>query len=386
MSSMNLPAIQGISLAANLRHETLIIPSTSQPNFGSYFIIDIKDKNIVLNGINLQFITSAISGTYTGTAVFNPCLNWFTRIEIVMNGQVIDTVYPSEQFLRNQLLMDDEDRVSTNIAMGRYDSTAQRTILTSTTTTNTFYMPLKTFIGEARPNLLTEQHQIQLRIYMDTLANNITSTTGTPVATILSCAAFCNVTRLDTNSAMMRYNDMMSSPYHTFIHDTRYATFSVPSGTLTTTIVLTPIVGNITALLFTVRATTVGVGAWNFTQLASWAINDAQSTNIVGGSALPASYCANILNRDWSKSSYNTETSFNSATNNAANYYMWSLSVDPVAAMLDGQALTSRRFIGAEQLILNFPTTTTTAVQVDVYAWVESVLEQGVGYVKKLSF
>ena len=179
---------------------------------------------------------------------------------------------------------------------------------------------------------------------------------------------------------------MLSNPYHTFIHDTRYATFSVPSGTLTTTIVLTPIVGNITALLFTVRATTVGVGAWNFTQLASWAINDAQSTNIVGGSALPASYCANILNRDWSKSSYNTETSFNSATNNAANYYMWSLSVDPVSAMLDGQALTSRRFIGAEQLILNFPSATGAAVQVDVYAWVESVLEQGVGYVKKLSF
>ena len=193
------------------------------------------------------------------------------------------------------------------------------------------------------------------------------------------------MSRLDATSAASILQDMTLSPHHSIIHDTRYGTFTVPTGSLSSTIVLTPIVGNVTALLFTVRSATTGAGAWNYTQLASFAILDATSTNIVGGQALPASLCANILNRDWCKSSYNTETSFYSAANNAANFYMWSFSADPVAALSNGQALTSRKLTGSEQLILNFQSALGSAVTVDVYAYIESIVEQGPSHVKKMS-
>ena len=194
INGLNLPGIQTLSLPSDLRHETIIIPSTSLPAFGSFFIIDIKDRNIVLNNITLQFITSAISGTYTGTAIFNPCINWFTRIEIVMGGIVIDQIFPNEQFLRNQLLQDDEDRVSTTIAMGRYDNSVKRTIMSSTTTTNTFYCPLRVswinewyafnlmssilIIAEGGSNLVTLQNALHERMVA----------TGVPVVAVILLA------------------------------------------------------------------------------------------------------------------------------------------------------------------------------------------------------
>lgn len=385
VGGLNLRCTQSVSLPSDLRHETLIIPSSSLPTWGGYFTVDIRERNIILNNITLQMNVSAVAGT-TLVGYFSPAIYHFTRIDIVQGGNVIDTIFNNEQFLRNQLLEYDEDRLSSNITMGLYSNSTQRTLLSSQSTTNTFYIPLKTYFDECKPNLLSDQHNVQLRIYMDTLANVFTVTSGTLVsAPILSCSAICKVSRLDATSAASILQDMTLSPHHSIIHDTRYGTFTVPTGSLSSTIVLTPIVGNVTALLFTVRSATTGAGAWNYTQLASFAILDATSTNIVGGQALPASLCANILNRDWCKSSYNTETSFYSAANNAANFYMWSFSADPVAALSNGQALTSRKLTGSEQLILNFQSALGSAVTVDVYAYVESIVEQGPSHVKKMS-
>jgi hypothetical protein len=71
--------------------------------------------------------------------------------------------------------------------------------------------------------------------------------------------------------------------------------------------------------------------------------------------------------------------------NNSANVYCWSFSSDPVSAITYGRALSSRQFIGNEQLQLTFTSALAANVQVDVYALTESILEQGSGYVKKIS-
>jgi hypothetical protein len=52
---LNIPEYQHSSFAENVRHETVIIPSTSQVAFGSYSIFDFKEKACLLNDIVLQF-------------------------------------------------------------------------------------------------------------------------------------------------------------------------------------------------------------------------------------------------------------------------------------------------------------------------------------------
>ena len=86
------------------------------------------------------------------------------------------------------------------------------------------------------------------------------------------------------------------------------------------------------------------------------------------------------------KSSYHSETAFGVAANsNGANYYCWSFSADIVGALQGGQALSSRKMTGQEQLQLTFPSTLTSQIQVDIYALTESVIEQGLMEVRKVS-
>lgn len=382
---LNLPIGQAVSIPVGLRHETLIIPSSSTPSFGGFFTIDIRQKNILLNNITLQFNCSAISGTGV-TGYFNPAHYFFQRIEVIQNSNVIDTIYGNQQFLLDQILYFDEQRLALNQASGLYSSTAQRTLLSSTTTPNTLYVNLRTYFDQTKIAILTEQHAVQLRIYMDSFANVFTQTGGAipASATINSCNAILKVTTLDSDTANRRLQDMTVSPHHHIFHDVHYGTFSVPAGNLSTSIVLAPIVGNVASLMFTIRASTVGAQAWVYSQLASFAILSSSSENIVGGQVLPASLCANILNGDWVKSSYNTETSFG-VNDQKANVYIWSFSADPISALSYGQALTSRRMIGSEQLVLNFQSPLPAQVQVDVYAFVESILEVTPSSVKKIS-
>ena len=381
----NLPSSQALSLNPNIRHETLIVPASSIPAFGSYFTVDIRERNMLNHNITLQFVTSPVVGTNL-VGCFNPAWFWFTRVEVVQGSDVVDTYYNTQQFVLNQMLEYDEDRLSINNAAENYASTAQRTSLSSQTANNTVYCNLRTYFDQAKIASLTDCHNVQLRVYMDTLPNIFNVVSGTLIScSLLSCTAFCRVTRLDMNSASLRLEDMRVKKNHSVIHDTRYGTYTAPVGVTSTTIVLSAIVGNVAALFFTVRPSIVGANAFNFTQLANFSILDSASTNIVGGSALPASFAANILNKDWMKSSYNTETSFGTNNQNA-NVYMWSFSADPVNALTNGQCLSSRKMIGQEQLILNFTSALTTAVQIDVYAMTESLLEMTLSGVKKMSF
>ena len=380
---LNLPASQSITLPGGLKHETLIIPSSSIPAFGGYFNVDIREHNILLNNITLQFNTSAVTG---GTGYYNPGFFWFTRMEIVQGNSVLDTIYGNQQHLMNQLLFDDQDRLSTNNAAGNYANVTQRGLISSTSSTNVMYVNLQTYFDQCKLPILTDAHNVQLRIYMDTFANIFTTSTLTPSASINSVNAICKVTRLDGASAAQRMSDMRLAPQHSIFHELKYLPVTVPVGTSSTNIVLSSLVGNVAAIFFTVRPTITGVGAYTYLPIGSFAILDGASTNLVGGQALPASLCANILNRDWCKSSYHSETAFGVAANNTgANFYCWSFSADPVGAIQGGQALSSRKMLGQEQIQINFATALAAQVQVDIYAMTESVIEQGLMEIRKVS-
>lgn len=382
----NLSVSQAISLPTSVRHEILNVPSSSVPVFGSYFTIDIRDINIILHNITLQFVLGAVLGSVGMTGYFNPSVFFIDHVDIVQGGNIIQTVYAPEQFIMNQVLEFDEDRIAINNAGGNYSSVAQRTTLSSQTTTNTSYVNLKTYFDQVKMDLLTPSANVQLRVYMDTLQNNFTVTSGTLTSCpINACNAICRITRLKPESSQQRLGDMTLRNHHHIFHDLHYSTFTIPSGSLSSTTILSGVTGNVSALFFVVRASTAKEQKWVFKQIQSFALLNSSATNIVGGQPVASSLCANILNRDWCKSSYNTETSYGT-NDQSANFYCWAFSADIVSALTTGQALGSYKFTGQEQLQINLQSTLTGPCQVDVYSKVQSILEVTPYSVKKSSF
>ena len=68
---LNLPSKQSVSVPPNLRSEQITIPATSQPNWGSYIIFDIKECNTTISDLVLNFKVSAITGR-SGDAINYP--------------------------------------------------------------------------------------------------------------------------------------------------------------------------------------------------------------------------------------------------------------------------------------------------------------------------
>jgi hypothetical protein len=298
----------------------------------------------------------------------------------------MDTIYGNQQHLLQNMLFYDEDRLALNQASGPYNSVAGRTLLSSQTTTNTFYIPLRTYLNQAKMHLLNGTDACQLRIYVDSLQNIFSVTSGTLTTCNFNAAnLILDVTHLDQDETNNRIGDMAKYNHHWIFHTTSYFTATIPSGVSSATLILASIVGNVAGLIFTLRGFVVGTNAWNYTQLSSFHLLDAASSSLVGGQPLPAALCANILNAQWCQSSYNIETSFNPTTNNNANFYVYSFSSDFVDSITHGRSLGSRRFQGNEQIQLNFTAALGAQLTFDVYAMIENVCEQGTFSVKKIT-
>jgi len=235
----------------NMRNETIIIPSTSTPSFGSYFIFDMREKGCMLHDLGIEFKVGQITGQTLDLVNYlpryNPAIFWFTRIEIVQNSQVIDTIYPVQQFVHQQLFNDDPRRKLINHAEGAYDDTHQRFI--KSTRYSSYYVSLSTYFNQGHIPLMYPKDDIQLRVYMDTLSNIIvpnSASTGVPtiVNGTVSANLLAKVSRLQTNH-IQTIAKGHSRPNHYKFTETRFGTFAVTSSSLSTTIVLTPIVGTV---------------------------------------------------------------------------------------------------------------------------------------------
>ena len=366
------------------RIETVITPATSQVGFGSYFTIDYKELGVELLDCTLQFNFSALSGTTV--THFVPSYFFCSRIEWVQNGKVLDTYWPVEQFLRNQLYVEDEDRVFYNICAGAYQSTSQRVTMASTA--NSYYLPLRGLFKQGSPlPLLDISHNIQLRIYMDTLAN-ITAPAGAPVCTFNSCNLLTKVVRLRKNEIDVKTNEISKRPLHLKFSENRYMSSIVNSGVSSANIVLTGLNGRFSHIMFVVRpsASLVNDNCYQFTPIQSFAILDSASTNIVGGQSISNSEALLILNRDWALSTYSSENALSYGTDNKANVYLYSFCADPIDVMLQGKSSGMHRFLGNEQLQLTFQSTLGASVQVDIFGYNEAVLEIGKNYVERKDF
>jgi len=398
----------------HMRNETLLIPSTSQPNFGSYFIFDLKEKGCLLHDLGIEFITGPITGqtlnTTTLTPRFNPAIFWFTRIEIVINSQVIDTIYPLNQFVHHQLFNDDVKRQLINQSMGSYDSVQQR--FYKGAKTSKYHVNITTLFNQAHIPLLFQKDDIQLRVYMDNASNIIipdSAQSSVCSAGPIAANLIARVSKLHTPHAQALIKGHQRPNHYKFL-ETRFGTFAVTSSSVNTSIVLTPIVGTVSYFFFVVRSANQlgGDGAFTFLPISSWALLDATSTNIVGGQVITSDYSLRYLNKDWVSSTYTSEIAYdgdlvnvtglpaslqaiiNAGQNTGvkdtnAYVYFYSFSADPLESAKTGNGYNHHSFKGNEQLQITFVSAPTSSIQIDLYAMVESVLESSQSYSKKIS-
>ena len=389
---LNLSSKQAFNVPSNLKSEYVVLPSTSAPAFGSFFIFDIKDKNIILSDLIIQFNCSAITGVTTPPTNFPhfvPAFFFCSKIEVIINNVCIDTYYPLQQFIANQFGFHDEDRLLFNNLAGSYASVAQRFTLNAAG--SNYYLKLRSVFGEIHMPLLNESHQVQLRCYVDTLTNvvAVSSGGGTAAATINFANLICKVMKLPTELALSRLQQMNKAPEHNIYHSLRYAPFGgIAANTTTQTFIMTPFVGSVVAIFFVVRpvANLNRDESYQFTPIKDFQLLDGTSSNMNGGTVINSQVALNFLNSYNCKSSYPSEvaTSVNLAgavNDNKANVYCFSFSSNLVSALQEGILLGSKRFQGNEQLIINF-NAALAAPQLDVFCYTQSVLEQGGNYVK----
>lgn len=385
--ALNIPHHQVTGFESkSYKHEVIYTPAQSVPSFGSYYIIDFKEKNIKVHSIMLNYNVSPISNLSNGPIAnyprFTPVDFWHTRIEIIINNNIIDTLYPTLNFIERNLYELDDYRKIDNYASGNYLDGTNRSSLASYN--SNYYFNLKTFFNQNHMALLTSSHDVQLRVYMNTLTNIVeqSTLTGTPIATINSCQLITKVTRLSQSDVQSHLGQMMKIPMHLKYHSTSYQPFTIQAGTTQANLILSSIVGKVSVLYFVINPSGYNQSEYyNYTPLQQFAILDGASTNIVGGVDLLSNFNLLVQSKEWSKSSFLSE-SF--AQLNNSYVYSYSFSVDPVKSYETGGDYTTRQFNGTEQLKLVFPSALGSTTQVDVYALLSSVVEQTHVSVQKL--
>jgi hypothetical protein len=367
------PEAQYSSDYAPMATETVIIPTTNTPSWGSMFTIDLREQAIILQKLTLQFNLSAITVMTSGMYV--PAQFFVDHIDYIQNGKIIDTYYPLDQFVRAQVFQRDEDRALENAAAGSYSSTAQRTTLAASA--STYHLSLYDYFRQAKQiPMLEPSHNLQLKVFLQPLAS-VTSGTGTATATISSVNLLAKVIRLREKEVAALKNEMtVKKQLHFKFNDLKVQTFSpIASGSTSTQQVLNAITGPVTYLFFVVRPTAslTGNGAFSFTAVSQYEILNSAGQNCVGGQPISNAQALMVLGNDICKSSYLSETALG-ITNNSANVYVYSFAGDVVESEQNGLSTGVRHFTGNEILKITFQSALGASAQLDVYAYCESVL------------
>ena len=137
-------------------------------------------------------------------------------------------------------------------------------------------------------------------------------------------------------------------------------------------------------------ASLVQDNANQFTAISNFYILDSTSSNCVGGQPISSTLGLNYLDLFYSRFSYSSETASGSnivgtVIDNKANVYCWSFSSNLPEDLQKGLLLGHWKFIVNEQLQITFTASLAAAVQIDVWAYFQSVLEQGSSYVKVMT-
>ena len=70
-----------IAAPSNLKSEIIIIPSVSQPTWGSYFIFDVRERNCIISDIIINFNVDSFCPTSMGCLKFLRDIAIFTLVK-----------------------------------------------------------------------------------------------------------------------------------------------------------------------------------------------------------------------------------------------------------------------------------------------------------------
>jgi len=161
-------------------------------------------------------------------------------------------------------------------------------------------------------------------------------------------------------------------------------------------LVLNSITGNVDWLVFIIQQQDILSKEYNFcfnSGFKNFSVLDATSTNITGGQPITPDQLIHVMGKNWTVSSYTHETNkiwyfdeekFHRPNN---NIYLYSFGSDPIDSVQTGASHNTHRFTGNEQLQINWHAGMNSGgphpYQIEVFAYVQSVIECSATYVKK---
>lgn len=385
-TQLNLNASQAVSIPAGLKHEFVVVASQSAPAWGSNFIVRLTERGFI-HEVVLAFNVNLVSG-YTGTGTntprFSPTPFWIQRIDIVQQGEILQTIMPDSAFLRQQLFTKEDDRLPESASQGIYSSAANR--YNMSIANSTWYLPLKTVFNESMLPILTEQQSVEIRVWLNPLANLIT-TTGLTVtalaANINSCSAIVKITKLPPDQLAKEIQAFQMKPKHYRFFESRYISGTAQSGVSSFTLPLTNIVGKVSNIFFIVRPTASMTldNVFSYTDIASFSITDSGGSNIVGGIDITSLYNRTVQAKSWNRSFYLMDA-LTGVSNAYVFQYSWSLQ--PFDSINNGKANTFRQMTGTENLKINFSSALGATYDITFFAMTQSLIEQSKNGVRRI--
>lgn len=355
------------------KHQLYILPAQGQSSFSAVTSFQCRtEKGKIFLPYAFELQCSALSGVTdtSGTPALLPASFWVSRLELYANSSLIQTLYPTSSWAsRNAFGMDsDAENLLYQTAAGELSQAARAT---KSGSANSWYLFLPSLFFAKTRYLNLPNIDLEFRLTFRSLSELVSTTGtlgGTPVCTINSLKLLVKDTDLPENLVQNATALIRKAPHHHAFSQIKTFTQSVPALTTTLSSVLTGITGTVQLLAFILRPTpTANNNETNYYGVTDFNLLDGNGACLVGADKITAAQYAAAIVPPWVKTSFFT---------NYPNFYIWSFALSPSEVVTEGSLGTgSHVFSGSEQLVLNFPSSS-SAMQLDVYAWTSAVVEQ----------
>jgi hypothetical protein len=288
------------------------------------------------------------------------------------------------------LELSDLERKSVNQGAGDYTDSTSLSNLWDTSASVDVYLPLMCLFDQSHLSILTQNHEIQLRVYLKSLAGGFihsSSDVEDAVVQINSCNLIAKVTQLPQSIVSSELVAMNKTPKDSLFTSTLHQVNSAQSGITNYTITLTAITGSVHLLYFVVRPTSglQYTAQYNFSDIVkSFEILDSTGRNICGGSPITRRQDLLTLANQYFPSSTFTAEGFITSGPASSFVFVYSFSISPLQALKTAGHYTTQKFTGSEQLKLTFTSALGSAVQIDTFAMVEACCRQTPSSVQKI--
>ena len=129
-------------------------------------------------------------------------------------NNIIDTIYETKQFIKNQLFISDEKRKPLNYLCGVYNDPFNR--CSKTVNGASWYVPLSTFFNISHMPMLYPKDDLQIRLYMSNFQDVLTTsqTSFSYTAPNITCNLLAKITRLGPELNSYYLSDINKRPNH----------------------------------------------------------------------------------------------------------------------------------------------------------------------------